>query len=97
MESDHQQLLYQTDVHWLSRGKVLNRLFKVREEVGAFLETQNMPLALHFKDPLWIAQLAYLADIYDHLNKLNLSLQGKGANMLENYDKIRAFVMKIDI
>ena len=60
MESDHQQLLYHTDVHWLSRGKVLNRLFELREEVGAFLETQNMPFALHFKDPLWIAQLAYL-------------------------------------
>ena len=60
MESDHQQLLYHTDVHWLSWGKALNRLFETREEVGAFLETQNMPFALHFKDPLWIAQLAYL-------------------------------------
>ena len=52
MESDHQQLLYHTGVRWPSPGKVLNRaLSELREEVGAFLETQNMPLALHFKDP----------------------------------------------
>lgn len=97
MESDHQQLLYHTDVRWLSRGKVLSRLFELRKEVGSFLEAQNMPLAMHFKDPLWIAQLAYLADIYDHLNKLSLSLQGKGANILDSSDKVRAFIMKIDI
>ncbi|KAE9529996.1 hypothetical protein AGLY_011458 [Aphis glycines] len=48
--------------------------------------------------------LAYLVDIFEHLNKLNLQLQGSGNNKLEGSanififeDKLRAFMCKIDL
>jgi hypothetical protein len=33
MDSDHQQLLLHTEVRWLSRGKVLSRLFELRDKI----------------------------------------------------------------
>ena len=36
MKAEHTQLLLHTEVPWLSRGRILNRLFKLRTEVGMF-------------------------------------------------------------
>jgi len=46
--------------------------------------------------------LAYLVDIFTHLNKLNLQLQGSGnkedvANIFIFEDKLRAFICKLQL
>ncbi len=48
-----------------------------------------------FSDPLWEPRLAYLADIFDQLNKLNMKLQGKDTTVSHFVDTLRAFVAKI--
>ena len=98
MDSQHKRLLLHTDVRWLSRGKVLTRVHELRQELLAFFEAMKQS---HFCDLLqckfWIAKLQYLADIFQHLNILNTSMQGKGENVLTSTDKIKAFQKKLHI
>lgn len=42
MEAGHVQLLYHTEVRWLSRGLVLNHLIELRKKVFAFLIEKNL-------------------------------------------------------
>ncbi|XP_060754238.1 uncharacterized protein LOC132865727 [Neoarius graeffei] len=75
MGSDHHQLLLHTDVRWLSRGKALQRLFELRDQVHDFLSEHGHPLAAQLEDQTWLAHLAYLTDVFGRLNELNTSLQ----------------------
>ena len=49
------------------------------------------------QNKIWCTKLAYLADIFEHLNKLNISMQGKRENVLASVDKICALRDKIKI
>ena len=95
MGSEHEGLLFHTEVRWLSRGNVLTRLFELRDEVRLFLMDKAPALAEHLTQPDWLARLAYLSCIFDKLNGLNLSLQGDNTNILSLNDKIHAFMKKV--
>uniref|UniRef100_K7GIF2 DUF4371 domain-containing protein n=1 Tax=Pelodiscus sinensis TaxID=13735 RepID=K7GIF2_PELSI len=71
-----------SDFDWLSAGNTLNRVFQLREELDLFLQAQK---------------LAYLVNIFGILNKLNLQLQGKGANLFSQQSIIRAFLDKLEL
>ena len=45
----------------------------------------------------WCAKLAYLADIFKHLNELNSKKQGKEENLLSSSDKLRGFKSKFTL
>ena len=38
-DADHQDLIYHSSVRWLSLGKVFQRLWELRGEIGSFLES----------------------------------------------------------
>jgi hypothetical protein len=94
MDSDHQQLSLHTEVRWLSRGKVLSRLFGLRDEIRVFFTDLESQFALTeiLNDYSWLAVLAYMAEIFNHLNSLNLSMQGGGITIFNVKGKIEAMM-----
>ncbi|XP_076031971.1 zinc finger BED domain-containing protein 5-like [Oratosquilla oratoria] len=95
INADHEVLLFYTAVRWLSKGNVINRVFEMKDEIKLFLESQGRKdLVVHFEDEAWNKRVAYLADIFDQLNKLNLEIQGRETHVLFQ-DSLRAFVCKL--
>ncbi|XP_029657489.1 protein ZBED8-like [Octopus sinensis] len=77
VESEHEALLFHTNVRWPSKGNMLGRLYELREEVANVLDLQQKA-DLHgkFQSEGFQLSLAYLVDIFEALNALNLKLQG---------------------
>lgn len=94
IESEYEDVLYFTEVRWLSRGKVLKRFFDLRAEVKAFMEKDGVPVPV-LSDPKWLMDLAFLVDITHELNVLNKKLQGQGQLVSVAYDNVRAFATKL--
>jgi len=53
--------------------------------------------ATHFSNVKWVCTVAYLADIFNSLNSLNMSLQGKEDNIFGEEDNIGATLKKIEL
>ena len=95
--SSHHTLLMHTAVRRLSRGKTLERVFLLCHELAAFLQDKGHKNAHYFRDLLFLARLALLIDIFEHVNKLNTELQGKRKWAFDFQSSIKAFVRKIQI
>ena len=91
---EHTVLLYHTEVRWLSRGRVLSRLFELRDEIKEFLCTMGNEMAEYSKEPEFIQNLSYLADVLTALNELNRSLQGQGISVIHACEKLSVFKEK---
>ncbi|XP_023242879.1 SCAN domain-containing protein 3-like [Centruroides sculpturatus] len=96
-DSHYTNLLLHAEVRWISRGQSLRRLLLLKDEIEIFLTEQKCDLATYFQNDLWLSKLCYLSDIFEKLNDLNLSLQGKNCNIFTSNDKIESFIKKIKI
>ena len=54
-------------------------------------------MAAHLSDEKWVTKLAYLFDIFNLLNELKLSLQGKMTTVFKLADKVAAFKAELDL
>jgi hypothetical protein len=52
-EVEHGDVIYFSDVHWLSRGKMLKRVFDLREAIREFIASKGK-LVPEFSDPEWM-------------------------------------------
>ena len=62
-----------------------------------FLTNERSDYAKLLTSDEWCARLAYLADIFHHLNELNTRRQGRNENLLTSTDKIKGFRSKVQL
>ena len=62
-----------------------------------FLREKGSEFADDFADGTFIAILAYLVDIFGHLNDVNVSLQGTAVTIIDATERINAFRSKMDL
>lgn len=95
-EADYGDVIYHSDVRWLSRAKVLKRIAELKDPIQAFMASKNRPI-LEFNDPEFTAHFAFLTDISSHLMIVNLKLQQRGQLVHALFSHIKAFEAKLKL
>ncbi|XP_071059414.1 zinc finger BED domain-containing protein 5-like [Pseudochaenichthys georgianus] len=103
LESDatHDDLLLHNEVHWLSKGKAFEPFIELRDQVVEFVKQSKSKGAADYlcimRDKTYMSNVVFLADIFSHLNALNLQLQGKEKSVVNLVEKLDAFRRKLDL
>jgi len=94
-DAQYSDICYYTEVRWLSKGRVLERVFSLRTEMKDFLQQNGRETGL--SDPQFVCDVAFLADITKHLNTLNQNLQGKDKQIVDLFSHVKAFKAKLGL
>ena len=88
-------LLLSAETRWLYRGKQFRRLFEVKDVLTDFLKSSddvNVQKARLYAEKLsstdFLLKMAYLSDLFEHLNNLNTYLQGSNMNKFLAHSRI---------
>ncbi|KAG0428310.1 SCAN domain-containing protein 3, partial [Dictyocoela muelleri] len=92
-EEEFDRLLLHTEIRWLSKGYCLNRFFKIFNSVIEFLNSKSD--ILHAKLSESKSDIAYLSDLFNKFNEVNLKLQGDDLNLIKAKSILSGFVEKL--
>ncbi|KAL4082395.1 hypothetical protein QTP88_029993 [Uroleucon formosanum] len=73
-DAEYGDVIYFSEVRWLSRGVVLKRFFILRNEINIFMSEKGK-IVPELSNEKWVLNLAFLTDITTLLNELNTKLQ----------------------
>ena len=90
LETEHSDVLYHSRVRWLCLGKVLRRVWKLREKIVMFLEMKGIQcdFSTNIVDEEWRLDYKFAIDIMEKLNELNVILQSNGMFAHEMYEHV---------
>jgi zinc finger BED domain-containing protein 5/7/8/9 len=96
LSAPHSELILHADVRWLSRGEAITRVWKVFEEIKAFISANDYVTKFPeiFGDDFKI-NLAFMVDLFQYLTELNKRLQGQKNTICELKEIIFSFRSKL--
>jgi hypothetical protein len=68
----------------------------LREQIDLFLITKDKQVK-ELSDPKFTFNLAFMVDLTAYLNELNLKLQGESQLVVEIFNQIKTFEIKLDL
>ncbi|XP_072136178.1 zinc finger BED domain-containing protein 5-like [Mobula birostris] len=92
-DEDFQTLLLHTEVRWLSKGNCLQRFVTLWDTKVSFMSDKEHGERLVDAK----ADIFYLADIFQKLNLLNKTLQGKNSNLVDCKEAIVSFLKNLEV
>ena len=99
LEADYEDVPLFSKIRWLSAGKTLKHFFALRKEILYFLQSETEATTKEYQiqvsDDKFIGSFAFLTDISNHLNMLNLKLQGKKQFISKLVGHIKGFRKKL--
>ena len=96
IESTYSDLLLHNRVRWLSRGEVLKRFTACLKEIKIFMSSKGLSFP-ELEQPEWLEKLHFMIDMTARLNRLNTTLQGRGATALHMMEEVLAFERKLTV
>ena len=75
----------------------MTRFFELRDELKVFFTDHHFHLSDRLHDDEFLTRLAYLGDVFSHLNDLNQGSQGLSATIFNVGDKIEAMIKKLEL
>ena len=94
--ADDVRLVCHPEARWLSRGRVIESVWKLREELVVWFNGREDHRAHMIQNLFWRARLAYLVDIFGMLNVLKITPQGCGIDIFEATSKITSFKQNLE-
>ncbi len=93
LDANYKDVIYFSQVRWLSQGRTLERVWQLRREISMFFDMKGR---VHkFGDSAWLSDFAFLTDITAKLNDLNTALQGRGKLVHNLFCDVKAFQSKL--
>jgi len=87
-------LLLHSNVRWLSKGKILHRFKELLSQIKTFVQEIDIVYE-ELENIKWLEDFAFLVDITEKINFLNLELQGKEKEIINMISDVQAFSSKL--
>lgn len=84
-------------VRWLSLGKVLSRVSRMKDGIVDYLRHIENIAYPEFENAEWLNEFAFAVDILGNLNSLNLQLQGKNHFAYDMHKSITDFIVNLHL
>ena len=95
-DAEFGDVLFYNNVRWLSRGAFLERFAALLSHIVSYLKEIDQAV-VYLEDDKFRVRLCVLTDIFGHLNKLNLLLQGRHKLLCNLYEAVKGFEDKVTL